>query len=204
MVEGDRRREQRERQGRVIPTLTVKQDLSKVLLFYEDLPRQYVDVAAVRALNRTATTVRAEAARRIGREYNIRIGAAKDEMKIRRATRDDLKAALVVSGRPIPLVEFDARQTAAGVSVKVKGTRKVVAHAFLATMKSGHEGVYIREIKGSAKRPGRLPIRQLFSLSLPAAFTQEQIMSALMEIATGRFGDALQQEMHFVMIKNGR
>lgn len=188
----------------MIPTMTVQHDLSKVLLFYEDLPRQFVDVAAVRALNRTATTVRAEAARRIGREYNIRIGAAKDEMKIRRATAADLKAAVVVSGRPIPLVEFDARQTAAGVSVKVKGTRKVVGHAFLATMKTGHQGVYIREIKGSAKRPGRLPIRQLYSLSLPAAFTQEQIMDALTAIATGRFGEVLQQEMRFVMIKNGR
>lgn len=184
----------------MIPSISVKHNMNSVVLAYQDLADKLVNQATVRALNKTATTVRAEAARKVGKDYNIRIGAAKSQMLITRATRNSIKAVISVSGRPIPLVEFDARQTRRGVSVKVKGSRKIVGPAFIATMKSGHRGVYLREMVGG-KRAGRLPIKQLFSLSLPVAFSQRQIMDALLASASGRFVETLKQEMRFVLLK---
>lgn len=182
------------------PTISVKHNLKGVSLAYTDLADKLVNQATVRALNSTATTVRAEAARKVGKSYNIRIGAAKSQMLIRRATRGNVKAVITVSGRPIPLVEFDARQTRRGVSVKVKGSRKVIGPAFIATMKTGHRGVFIRELVGG-KRAGRTPIKQLFALSLPVAFSQDQIMDALLASASLRFIETLRQEMRFVQLK---
>jgi hypothetical protein len=175
--------------------ISVTHNLKAVSLAYKDLADKYVNQATVRALNKTATTVRAEAARKIGREYNIKIGAAKSQMWISRANRGRVMASITVSGRPIPLVEFDARQTRRGVTVKVKGTRKVVAGAFIATMKTGHRGVYVRS---TGKR---LPIRQLFSLSLPVAFSQKQIMDALLQAASARFAETLRQEVRYAQLK---
>lgn len=180
--------------------IVVKHNLAGVTLAYKDLADKYVNRAVVGALNKMATTVRAEAARKIGREYNIKIGAAKSQMWITRATKGQLTASIRVSGRPIPLVEFDARRVGRGVSVKVKGARKVVAGAFIATMKTGHTGVYVREAAGG-RRVGRLPIRQLFSLSLPVAFTQKQIMDALLAVASARFAETLRQEVRFAQLK---
>lgn len=184
----------------MLPKIEAQYDLSRVLLAYDDLREQYRDQAASRALNRTATTVRAEAARMIGHDYNMKISAAKGQMEIRRATKNDLRAAVQVSGRPIPLIEFDARQVRAGVSVKVKGTRKVVSHAFIATMKTGHKGVYVR-IGPPGDLAPRLPIKQLYSLSLPVAFTQKQIVDALLTVATERFAETMAQEVRFIQLK---
>lgn len=183
----------------IAPQFLATHNLKAVVLAYQDLPDKLVNQAAVRALNQMATTVRAEAARRIGRQYNMKVSTAKNQMVISRATRDSLTASIVVSGRPIPLIEFDARKTWAGVTVKIKGSRKLVRHAFIATMKSGHVGVYERLARG--KGSGRLPIEQLFSLSLPAAFTQKEIMDALKQVATERFGETMRQQMRFVLLK---
>lgn len=190
-----------------VPIVTVKHNLDSVVLAYGDLADKLVNQAAVRALNSTATTVRAEAARKIGREYNIKIGAAKSQMTITRANRGRVKALITASGRPIPLVEFDARPTGPhsggpkgrDVSVKIKGQRKLVRAAFIATMKGGHRGVFVRVASG--KGGARLPIKELFSLSLPAAFSQKQIMDALLSVASERFAETLRQEMRYVLLK---
>lgn len=73
-------------------------------------------------------------------------------------SKDDGKGewGVDVSGEPVPLVAYPHRQTKRGVSVEVnQGKRTVVAGSFVATMKSGHKGVFKRV--GAA----RLPIREL-------------------------------------------
>lgn len=189
----------------MVPQMTVAHDLSSALLFYQDLPEQYVGQAGSRALNKTAITVRAEAARAIAATYSMKVGVVKDLMKIRNATRADLRARISASGRPIPLIAFSANQTRRGVSVKIKG-RKVVTHAFIATMpKTGHVGVYARTGQfGRKGNPKLEKIKQLYSLSIPAAFTQKQIMEALLAVSKSRFGETLRQEVNFIRIKNAR
>lgn len=182
------------------PEINVTRRPDGIRLAFADLTEKINNIAAVRALNKTATTVRAEAARRIRSEYSIKTSAAKDQMAIRRATARDVRSAIVVSGRPIPLIEFSANQTKRGVSVKIKGARKVITHAFIARMRSGHRGVFIREII-NGKRGARLPIRELFSLSLPTAFSQKQIIAALEQVAAARYTETLAQEVRYLELK---
>lgn len=76
----------------------------------------------------------------------------------RTAAISEMTWVMQVSGTPVPLGRYPARQTRKGVRVEVnRGKRVLLKGAFLATMKSGHRGVWMRE--GS----GRLPIDHALS-----------------------------------------
>lgn len=83
-----------------------------------------------------------------------------------------------VSNEPIPLVDFPHRQTAQGVSVAINAnSRKLIKSAFVATMKSGHEGVFRR--RGAA----RLPIDELFSTKVLDLFSDDGMIPAIADRA---------------------
>lgn len=83
---------------------------------------------------------------------------------------------LVAKAKPLPLIAFGARQTTRGVSVEVtKGKRMIIAHAFIATMQSGHRGVFMRQgnkqimRRGRYKGKARQPIKERFTASVASA-----------------------------------
>lgn len=161
--------------------------------------------AIERALNKTAVTARATTARQIrDAGYAIKIGAIKDSLSIRRATEAELVAVLKATGRPIPLFKYGARQTSSGVTVNVKEGRKTIPHAFIATLASGHQGVFLRTDKSHKKvtRNGKtyysgLPIKELFGPSIPSAFANEVVQSAVISAIRDRFPVVLRQELKF-------
>lgn len=161
--------------------------------------------AIQRALNKTAITARAQSARSIrDAGYDIKIGAIKDTFTLRRATDADLRAVVKSTGSPIPLIKYGARQTAKGVSVSVKQGRKVIAHAFIATMSSGHQGVFLRTDKSRKKvtRKGKtyysgLPIKELFGPSIPSAFANQTVQDQVIAAIKQRFPVVLRQELKF-------
>lgn len=172
--------------------VSVQGDLREAVARLQADVADQVAAGAARALNRAAVTTRAEAARKVRDRYNLKVGTAKAQMRIDRASRNRLTAQVLVSGRPIPLIEFAARRGPAGVSVEiVRGKRRTVRGRFLAKMKSGHEGVYER--KGRA----RLPIRELFTVGLPAMFTQRTVIAAIEKVALERFRVELDRELKF-------
>lgn len=173
----------------------VRHDLNEIALFYGGMAEGIRDKATVRALNRTATTVRAEAARKINAVYAMKIGDIKDRIQIINATRGQLKAVVRARGGVMSLSGFNPRQNNSGVMVTVKrGGRKLIRHAFL-LQKPGGSPVFERVGKA------RLPIKKLFTLSLPQAFTNEQVLDALKEVAAKRFAEAFRQEARFYMRK---
>lgn len=119
--------------------------------------------AARRALRKAGSTalrdMRSEASKRIRAMKRIAPKYIHRALSLQRARGSDIATmswALNVSGEPVPLVAYPVRQTRKGVSVEVnRGKRTLVAHAFVATMKSGHKGVFLR--RGTA----RLPIKEL-------------------------------------------
>lgn len=166
--------------------------------------------AITRALNKTAITARADAARNIrDAGYGIKVSSVKGAISIRRATNQDLKAIVTATGSPIPLINYGARQTSKGVSVNVKNGRKVIAHAFIATMASGHQGVFARQGKTHKKvmRRGRtywsgLPVKELFGPSIPTAFANGAVQDAVKTAIEQRFPVVLRQELKFIGVIN--
>jgi hypothetical protein len=119
--------------------------------------------AIIRALKKAGATalrdMRSEAVKRIRRRKRIKPRFISRALSLRRNRSGDIASmawAVDVSGDPVALVAYPHRQTSRGVSVEVnRGTRTLVKGAFVARMKSGHEGVFRR--RGKA----RLPIEEL-------------------------------------------
>jgi hypothetical protein len=165
--------------------------------------------AVIRALNKTATQARTAASQEVrGVGYNIKASAIKKSFTINRASRGNLVVVLKATGRQIPLINYGARQTKSGVSFSVKNGRKVLKHAFIATMQSGHLGVFERTGKqhkkvvrnGKALRTG-LPIRELFGPSIPQSLANEAVEKALMAKIRQKFPQILKHELAFIASK---
>lgn len=167
-----------------------------------DAARGEIRPAVVRALNRTIDRVKVRAAREVrAAGYKLKIAVIKNAIRINRASTGRLRADAVAAGRPIPLIDYSARQTADGVSVDVLQGRKVIAHAFVAKMPSGHLGVFerfgprvqrTRKNKHQAARTQK--IKQLFGPSIPDALANQAVQRALLELIDDTFARTLAHE----------
>lgn len=106
-----------------------------------------------RAFNKTTTGTRTDITDEVAKVLNITKKVIRERVVIKKATWANLTAYVERTGDPVPLSLFSGtRQTMKGVSVQVKraGSRGILRHAFIATMNSGHIGVFRREVKTGA------------------------------------------------------
>lgn len=165
--------------------------------------------AVVRALNKTAMQARTAAAQEVrGAGYNIKSSAIKSSFAIQKASKGKLVAVLKSTGRPVALINYGARQSKSGVSVQVKAGRTVLRHAFIATMRNGHKGVFERTSKAHKKvmRNGKvvrtgLPIKELFGPSIPQSLANDAVQKALMKKIREKFPHILKHELAFIASK---
>lgn len=172
---------------------------------FSALTTKQIQRAAARSLNRAATSLRAEAARKIRETINISAADAKDAISLKNAsaleTLSTMKATAVVVGKPIPLMNFvqriDRVDTKYGprqaVYVKIiKGRRAMlVQNAFVATVGNGHEGVFKR-IGGE-----RLPIKELFTTSITDVLKDADVVAYLLSYGRDRFSDNFESELRY-------
>ncbi|HMJ88145.1 MAG TPA: phage tail protein [Vicinamibacterales bacterium] len=139
----------------------------------------------MRSLNRAGASARTAMSRVISKDMGVKVGAVRDRINLRETTtsadswfsgsRLRLSVTLFASAKRLPLILFKASGPrpsfgkGRGVSANMGG-RKRYPHAFIATMASGHEGVFQR------KGPGRLPIAELRGPSIAHVFKKyEQV-----------------------------
>ncbi len=151
--------------------------------------------AGVRAVNRSMQTVRTATLRGLAEDTGLAQRDIRPSLGLTRATFGQPQARLVVTGRRIPLIAFRARQTLTGVSYRLPGGRGTIAHAFLATMRSGHRGVFRR--RGRA----RLPIVELRGPSLPQIVRNRDLFNPAPAEAVLRKN--LQHEVDFLLQQRG-
>lgn len=180
-------------------TFDVSGDLQRLGGDLAKLSERLADTCVKNALNRCADMVKTEAGRQIRQTYNVKLTAISKQMKTRYASASNLNAMVVTMGNAFPLIGFSGtRQNATGVQVQIKvgSAPKTITHAFIATMKSGHVGVMMRQGKQ------RLPIDEKFTLSLPAMFTSKKIMQASESVITANFGPRLEHEIAYQFSKS--
>jgi len=116
----------------------------------------------------------------IREDYNIKLKDMKGMIKTLPMRGGVLSVIIRATGGKIPLINFIAKQKAAGVSVKVKrqSAGTVIPHTFIAEMRSGHIGIFERTIEGG-KRVPRLPIKELKGPSIPTLFVSRKVMSKI-------------------------
>jgi hypothetical protein len=182
-------------------SINVQSNFKQVAVKMFELRRDVLEKAKIRALNKVAAQAKVAASKEIrAAGYNMKAADIKQRITIKRAVSGDPVVVIKCSGRPIPLVQFSARPTRAGVSVNVKNGRKLIKGAFIATMPTGHQGVYVRVGKQHKKINGQwhgLPIKELFGPSVPAAFGNEVVQSALVRLVRDKFTSILEHEIKF-------
>lgn len=189
-------------------SIDIKVDSRRVRQSLSQLASSLQDKAIARAVNKTAAAAKTEASREIRAQgYNIKAAAISKSLTITRANNRTLEAVIVVSGRAIPLINYGARQVGKGVSVQVKNGRQIIPHAFIATAKNGHRGVFVRVGRAHKKviRGGRaiwsgLPIKELFGPSIPTATANEAVQRAMARVIKDRYPRLLAHEIKFVLL----
>lgn len=139
--------------------------LRRIQLMLRDIPRQMPRVVSS-AINKTAAMARTQVVRRIASEVGVKQKRIKQRVTLQKATFTCWRARIGIGARRLPLMAFGARQKKKGVSYKIEksGPRKTLKSAFIATMKTGHEGVFMRG------GPRRLPIFERFGPSIGQVF----------------------------------
>lgn len=189
--------------------IDVRFEIEQAIAKIDRVKKEVADKAIVRALNRVAEQSRTESGQQIrAAGYDLKAGDIKAAISLRRASAGNVRAVVKASGRPIPLIKYAARQTRKGVTVSVKNGRRLIPGAFIATMQSGHTGVFIRAGSGHKKvrqRTGMnwsgLPIKELFGPSIPSAFINKTVQEALVASVRQRFPERLKHELAFLNLK---
>ena len=153
--------------------------------------------ATASAVNKVVAQAKTAMSREIRAEYNISAGKVNESLRITRATAKggllNIEATLDSPrkrGRSLNLINFSARQTAKGVTFKIKrnGPRKLIPGAFL-----GNDGrtVFIRV----GKR--RLPIKALQTIDVASMFNTRRVNAKVLQLIEAKFPDIFANEARF-------
>lgn len=134
--------------------LDIKVDLSRFEARIDEL-RDHVLTARTRTANTLIARAKTAGFREVSRVYGIGPRAFEQYATIRLARHGEPEAVISVRGAGLPMYHFQPRQTQRGVSVRIKGRRVLVPHAFLARMANGHVGVFARGAYGGKGAAGR-------------------------------------------------
>lgn len=134
------------------------------------------------ALNKTAKQARTDLRRKAQETYTVKAGKFNKAMTIKNATAGNLTAIIETSGSPLKIIDYQVKMNKAGeVKARILKTgglkllQKGGIKAFKAEMKNGHKGIFQR--KGSE----RLPIKELYSNSIPVMIGNEKRVYGIVE-----------------------
>lgn len=160
-----------------------------------------VNKGAARAIDRVATTVRKEGSDEIRTRLKLTASTVKERINIvrpyggQRLVRD-----VVASGSPIPLRDYNARQTRAGASyqVSVSKGRRVYRNKY-------GVGFIIPKFGGNVfarvgpNPPGKAaaPIRKVYGPSIPQYFVTRFVRERMQRVAAERWPIEFNREMAY-------
>ena len=206
----------------MIPTIDVRASMDRVTATLGLMDRE-AKKAAVRAMNKTLVTARAEAARMLAPQYQgLKIGSIKSRMTIKRATNAAPTAVLMFKGSRIPLYgNFGMRVIKPGKRAKGRrgaGLRggygvafsklpwrvedqngqevsaEMIARAFRNRLRAGGRATALARM-GSE----RYPVAVLLAPALSRTVVEKGIGSAMEKFGRARFAEAYMQEVRFLL-----
>lgn len=192
-----------------------------------------VQRAVTSALNKTAAKARTAAISAVTEKYNIKkshlgtTATGNSRIKMTAATMGNQQAVISISGRPMSLAYFGARQVVVsskgqirltardksrllkrkpgvmGVTVEIlKGQRTALQGAFLAAVKAGNTGFHI----GVFQRHGskRLPIFEKRMITLASMFGNKRVEDVIAKAVSDNFERIFAHELDYYTGKTGR
>lgn len=182
--------------------ISVKQSANEFLASVDQFSSRDLNRAVAIALNRCADGIRIDSSREIRSRYKVKASTVSKAFSIQRATASTLTAVVRVRGRPLNVMGFGARQTQQGVTVNIKGARKLIAHAFILNLQDsqgeGYQIVASRAIQGG-KRVGRYPLAGVTTVDVPGLFLVKDLNEVVRESATQRFDKELRGAVQAIL-----
>ncbi len=175
--------------------LAIEVDNKMVLKALKAYPKK-AERASVRALNKAAKSGKSLLTRKIAKDMGLKVGDIRDKIFMRKASATNFFVLLRASLKRIPLVKFGAKATKRGVSYRAGSKRTKLAGAFIATMPSGHRGVFKRRLA-----TGRLPITELRGPSIGHVFLKYS--DEALARAQEQFPKDLAHELRFAFTEGG-
>lgn len=177
----------------------MKSNIAEIAALLGVESKETINAAAVSALNKTAAKAKTASARQIrDAGFKLKVSDIKDNIIVQKAWKSRMVASVNAKGRPIPLINFLVRQAPEGCIVNIKGQAKLIAHSFVATMPNGHKGIFSRRTKS------RLPIDQLFTVSIPAMFMARKVNDQLRQQIAEDFPKIFRGELSWKAFKQRR
>lgn len=182
--------------------ISVRSNAKSIIAEIDGLTHGEQRRAIARALNRAAEGVRTDASREIRGTYRVKKATVDKAFSTQRATAESLVAIVTVRGRPLSLAGFGARQTRKGVTVNVKGTRKLIPGAFIQRLKDARGDEY--EVVFKREGRARYPIKALKTIDVPGVFSRDEIQRIVDAAARGRFEVELPRQIAYLLkLRNG-
>lgn len=156
------------------------------------------------ALNRTIDGVKTDVVREVVAQYDIKPGAVRKIITVKKSYPTYLTASIGSAGSPIPLIQFSVNPSKptkvkglwAPVSVSVKRSGgKTILGAFVARASSGKVAVMARVGKE------RLPIKELFGPAIPQMMGEPMVKERIMINAEERFTKRIDHEVAWLLEK---
>ena len=179
--------------------------------------RAGIGAATARASNKAGNKTKTFAVRMLAKKYNFKIGTLKPMFRVSpRARKNNPTVAIMGRGARIPMIKVKGakRQGARGVRFNAGGGSKVHAHTFLATMESGHKGIFVRTHKRGGRRPHRvspstgkryrtqLGIRELTQPSPAHMITNAEASQEIFKFFTTDYPIQLRQQLDWEVTKS--
>lgn len=173
-------------------------DIKPVETLIYHLQKNVLPVAAPRALNKSVKAGQSVGVKQIAKDIGIKQGLVRKALKMVKAHRHCHRAILQVThNKRLTILQIDpqAKQLDSGVRYRLGQKRQLIPQAFIAVMKSGHQGVFKRIGKS------RLPIRELKGPGISHVFMKEAIQQAICETVENRWPLCLKHEIDFLARK---
>ncbi|MBW1712587.1 MAG: phage tail protein [Deltaproteobacteria bacterium] len=189
-------------------TIDIKSDLKRLAKMGRSMGKQAPKIMAA-ALNDTAKKTRTEVRKAVRTRYNVKAGRLNKALSTVKAKPQSLEAKVVARSQVIGLIHFGARPSrpaAEGARRPKKGVsftvtrqagRSMIPGSFVARMKSGHLGVYVR--KGRA----RLPIQEKFGPAVPSMVGHEDVISQVAPRIDAILEANVRRRLNLALVKAG-
>lgn len=191
-----------------MPAISLQWDPKELAVWLEGKTEAAVVRAVSKAGGDALRFLRAGSSRLIRSRKRFKVSRVNKAMTLRypRGVRsiEELVWHMDVKDSAMPIADLPNRQVRRGVSVAVNTSgRKLLAQAFIARMKSGHTGVFLRaegggigpltkrQTKlGQRLRVGRLPIQEVFTSRISDVFADDGFLGFVGGGVSDKFAEA--------------
>lgn len=188
--------------------------IADVQRMFGDVKKGLPERIVIRATNRVLSGVRTDTSFEVREVVKIKKPDLDPKLTVYKAGTN-FSGKVKIDGVILPLLGFEVKQDNIGVTAKVykSGGTSAWPSAFIATMKSGHKGVFLRKRKWHAtgvrqlinknkiKPEYRLPIKQIFGPRLSTIVLNPTTWAKIGEKINGRLDVALDAEINYEMSK---